>query len=84
MSAHIESLMDTTNFIMFFASFVGVYITNPDFRFNILTFCTFAVIAIFKVLSVYSIVINKTDFFHVLETLCCYGLTIPVNRNIIM
>lgn len=78
-SAHTRSMVDTLNFILLFATFVGVRLTDSDFRFNRLTFCTFALVFMFKVCSVYSVVINKHDLFRVLETLCCWGLTIPVS-----
>lgn len=78
MSVHTKSIMNSMEFVMFFASIVGVRLTNPDFRFNKYTFCTVLVISTFLFSGCYSIIINRHDLFLILETLCAWGLVIPV------
>lgn len=73
------TMLKNMQFIVTIASVCGMRITDADFRFNVLTLCTCVVISTFKLLGVYTICINRLNVFLVLETLCLYGLTIPVS-----
>lgn len=78
MMVKVTSNFDTIYVIRLVGRIVGMLVIDLDWQFNRYTLATCSVIIAFKVLSVYTIWICFNDPFHVIETVCCYGITIPV------
>lgn len=82
---HLEELAKCKLYIARLSAVIGmdIFSLNWSIRFNLRMYIACCILIGFKILSWITIYQHRNDVFLTLETLCCYGLTIPVrNKNI--
>lgn len=74
----VHAMLQNMNLILRASYFVGLDLTDPNWTFNRFTLITLLLVMYFEVSAVYTIYTNRRNIVMIIETLCCYGINIPV------